>query len=584
MSPVQPGLAARLAAVSQCCLLLGALLMAPAPVVAEDNPLQPASTSSPRETLKGFIQIMNDTHAQVAQVIKSYFSSDHLYLTRQENVEVDRALDKLGLAGRSLDLSELPAALANQVSESRVLQLKEILDRIDLPAFDQVPDAAAMEEAELDRWSIPGTEITIARVKEGARAGEWLFSPQTVTRLPGFYQKVQHLAYKPGATEGWYERYRYGGGGMYKIIPYRWMANLPEWSKRLIFDQPVWRWIASATALLMAAGFFLLVHRIVGRWEEQKPYSSRSMWARLLRALMLVVLMPVLVHLFAVNLRLSGGALEWLTLLFWGVFTLALTWSVWLGTNILSEGVVSSQQMLSGSIDSQLVRLGSRLVAIVLSITILVVGAQQLGIPAYSVVAGLGVGGVAVALAARDSLANLLGSLLIMFEKPFRVGHWIRVNDAEGNVEAVGFRSTRIRTFYNSVVSIPNNRLVNSTVDNLGLREYHRVRTTLKLTLDTSTEKINAFTDGIKQILQANPDTRKDYYQVVLHDIGEQSMDILVNFFLKVPNWAAEMAEREKILLEIIALAENLGIRFAFPTRTLHVDSLPEQSADALQS
>jgi len=93
----------------------------------------------------------------------------------------------------------------------------------------------------------------------------------------------------------------------------------------------------------------------------------------------------------------------------WAIFTLTLTWAVWLGSHGLAESVVSSQQMLAGSIDSQLIRLGLRLVATILSITILVVGAQQLGIPAYSVIAGLGVGGIAVALAAKDSLANLLG-------------------------------------------------------------------------------------------------------------------------------------------------------------------------------
>jgi hypothetical protein len=107
---------------------------------------------------------------------------------------------------------------------------------------------------------------------------------------------------------------------------------------------------------------------------------------------------------------------------------------------------------------------------------LLMEGANELGFPAFSVLAGLGVGGLAVALAASDSLANLLGSVLLMFEKPFRVGHRIRLSGSEGVVEDVGFRSTRIRTADNSLISIPNNAVVNETVENLTLRRMFRQR------------------------------------------------------------------------------------------------------------
>src|SRR5208282_6321776 len=116
-----------------------------------------------------------------------------------------------------------------------------------------------------------------------------------------------------------------------------------------------------------------------------------------------------------------------------------------------------------------------------------------LGFPAYSVLAGLGVGGLAVALAARDSLANLLGSMLIMFEKPFRVGHLIRVSGSEGTVEDVGFRSTRIRTADNSLISIPNNSVVNATVENLSLRPMRRQRFFVGLTYAAAPEQLEQF-------------------------------------------------------------------------------------------
>jgi len=533
---------------------------------AGSNPLQPANTSSPRATLQGFIETLNDINAQVLAVVKSYLASSRLYVSDQEAQEIDRVFRRLKLVRRTLDLSEIPAALADQLADTRVLQLKEVLDRIDLPDFASIPDADALEAEEFKSWTLPGTEISIARVEQGPRAGEYLFTSETVQRLPDFYQRIAHLPYKSTATAGWYDRYRYGGGGMYKLIPYRWMLALPDWAKQLIFDQPLWRWFGVVFVLLTATLVYLLVRRIAGAWAKRGTASElRTQWAQLAKPLILLTLIPVVEHVLAENLRLTGAILETTTLTLWAVFTLSLTWAVWLGSHVVAESVVATQDINSGSIDSQLIRLGLRLVATILSITILVIGAQQLGIPAYSVIAGLGVGGIAIALAAKDSLANLLGSLLIMFEKPFRVGHWIKLGDTEGIVESIGFRSTRIRTFYNSLVSIPSNTLVNSTVDNMQMRHYRRVRTTLLISYDTPADTVEAFIEAIKQLVLDNPYTRKDRYRIRLDDFSDFGVQILVNFFLDAANTKDEQVERQQILMGILKLAESMGIQFATP-------------------
>ena len=533
-----------------------------------DNPLAPADTSSPRATFKGFVETMNHGHALLMEIVKSYLGSSRLYLSAEERMEVDRILDKLEIAKRTMNLSELPAALATSLSVYRVLQLKEVLDRLELPAFESIPDAEAMESRQFKRWTLPGTEITIERVDEGPRAGEYLFSPETVARLSEFYRRIKHLPYQPGASASWYENYRYGGAGMRRIIPYKWMMALPGWAKVIILDQPVWRWIGTVIVLFLAIGLFLLIRRAAAAWAVRGPGSElRVYWSRLVRALSLLVLIPVLIHVFEVNLRLSGYVLEVATLSLWAIFTLTLTWAVWLVSHVLAESVVSSQQMLAGSIDSQLVRLGLRLMAVILSIAILVIGAQQLGIPAYSVIAGLGVGGIAVALAAKDSLANLLGSLLIMFEKPFRVGHWIKVDNIEGFVESIGFRSTRIRTFYNSLVSIPSNHLVNSTVDNMAMRELRAVRTVLHISYSTPSDKVEQFVEAIRQLIDDAPHTYKKWYRIRFDDFGEYGLHILVNFLLDVPDNKAEQVERQCLLLELLKLAEAMDIQFAIPPR-----------------
>ena len=549
-----------------------------------DNPLGTADTSSPRATFSGFIETLNQGHAQVAEIITSYLGSSRLYLSDAEREEVDRVHEKIELARRTLDLSELPAALSGSLSTYRVLQLKEVLDRIELPALETIPDTAAMESAQFKRWSVPGTEITIALVKQGPRAGEYLFSPQTVERLPEFYRRIKHLPYLPGATAGWYERYRYGGAGLRRVIPYKWMMVLPDWAKVLILDQPVWRWFGTVIVLLFAAGLFRLIRRAAAAWAKRGSGSElRSRWSQVAWVVAMLILIPLVIHVLVENLRLSGHVLEVVSLSLWGIFTLMLTWAVWLASTVLAESVVASQQLLAGSIDSQLIRLGMRLVATILSVTILVIGAQQLGIPAYSVIAGLGVGGIAVALAAKDSLANLLGSLLIMFEKPFRVGHWIKVGNTEGIVESIGFRSTRIRTFYNSLISIPSNQLVNTTVDNMAMRKRRAVRTVLHISYTTPADKVEQFIAAIKQLIEKSPHTYKEWFRIRLDDFGEYGLQILVNFLLEVDENLVEQAERQRILLEILKLAETMDIQFAIPPRLPAEENTSGQDSRSLQ-
>ena len=567
-------------------LLIPVLLLSLLPGVGlaldgADNPLQPARTGSPRATLQSFIGTLSDIHAQIQAVVKSYLLSSRLYVSDREAEEIERATGRLERVRRTLDLSGIPAALADQLADTRILQLKEVLDRIELPDYASIPDAEAMKTREFKRWTLPGTEITIAQVTQGPRAGAYLFTPETVQRIPDFFQKVEHLPYRSTATAGWYDRYRYGGGGMYKLVPYRWMIALPDWSKQLLFDQPLWRWFGVLILLLAATLVYLLVNRMAMTWARRSATPAlRMQWAQLASPLMLLILIPLVEHVLAENLRLTGTILETTTLALWAIFTLALTWTVWQGGHVVAESIVSKHDMHTGSIDSQLIRLGLRLIATILSIAILVIGAQHLGIPAYSVIAGLGVGGIAIALAAKDSLANLLGSLLIMFEKPFRVGHWIKLGDTEGIVESIGFRSTRIRTFYNSLVSIPSNTLVNSTVDNMHMRKYRRVRTTLHIRYNTPADRVDAFIRAIEQLVLDSPHTNKDRYRIRFDDFSDFGLQILVNFFLDVTDAREEQVERQQILMEILRLAESMDIQFATPVPAAAPDNLQSRNSD----
>lgn len=219
-------------------------------------------------------------------------------------------------------------------------------------------------------------------------------------------------------------------------------------------------------------------------------------------------------------------------------------------------------------------RVGSVLVA-----TLLV--AQSQGYSITTLVAGLGLGGLAIALAAQDTLANVVGSIAIVGDRPFQVGDWVLVDGYEGTVERVGLRSTRVRTFYDSVVSVPNSKVVNSIVDNMGQRKYRRMKQMLALRYDTDPDRIQEFVDGVKGLILKNPAMRHDYFEVHLNTFAASSVDVLVYCFFRVPNWHEELEERHNFLLSILRLAKEIGVDFAFPTRTLALEhSLPEE-ADA---
>ena len=546
----------------------------------EENPLKPIDTSSPRATLQGFLEFMNEGYETGIGVLESYLASTKLYLSPEEMATIKGTMRFQESAQRALDLSEIPPSMVHESARRLAIQLKEVLDRIDLPPIESIPDAQAMAKLEFKRWTLPNSEIRIQQVKKGPRAGEYLFTPETLNRLPEFYARVKDLPYKPGASVGWYDFATYSPAGvaftLHRIVPPRWLLDSPRHRVRVAFlDQPLWRWIGIAVILGISFFVVFLCFRL-SRYLANRSTSSEQ-WADLLRPISLVVVTPVAALILSEVLRVSGTVYHVVTLSLWTLFYLTLTWAVWVAGGAVAGSLIGKEKLGVVSIDSQLIRLVMRLVTVVAAIAILVIGADRLGLPAYSVLAGLGVGGLAVALAAQQTLANLLGSLIIMFEKPFAVGHFVKVQGIEGTVENVGFRSTRIRTFHNSLVTIPSSQLVNSTVDNMELREYRQVKTVLNLTYDTPVEKIEGFIEGIKQILKPHPDTRKDNIQVFLYEFGPHSLDILLNFFLHVPDREAELIKRQEILLNILLLAEAKGIRFAFPTQTLHIESLPEE-------
>ena len=208
---------------------------------------------------------------------------------------------------------------------------------------------------------------------------------------------------------------------------------------------------------------------------------------------------------------------------------------------------------------------------------------QNLGVNVVSLLAGLGLGGIALALAAKDSASNILAYINIMLDRPFSIGDWICFNDIEGTVTEVGLRSSKIKTFYDSLVTIPNSVLTKANIDNMGKRKARRTRIYLGLQYDTSPEKIEEFIAGIKAILKSTPSVKQDYFQVYFTEFGACDLKIIMNFFLLVEDWESELRQKQNIFLRVLKLAKKQQVQFAFPTQTLHLSGGMPQGFSGLQ-
>ena len=270
-------------------------------------------------------------------------------------------------------------------------------------------------------------------------------------------------------------------------------------------------------------------------------------------------------------LSLPEAALSPLKVIITTVSCIAFVWAVYRLVDILGTYISEKARLTENKYDDLVVPLIVR----TLKLFVLCVGfifILEMNDQDYrTILAGFGLFGMAMALAAKDTLGNIFGSLTVLMDRPFQIGDWVQMGDVDGNIESVGIRSTRIRTFYNSRVTIPNSTLTNAVIDNYGERQFRRYKATIGITYDTPPDTIDAFCEGIRELIRQHPYTRKDYFHVYLNDFGDSSLNIMLYCFHECPDWSTELRERHRLLNDIIRLAASMGVEFAFPTSTLYM-------------
>ncbi|MEM7055840.1 MAG: mechanosensitive ion channel family protein, partial [Bacteroidota bacterium] len=203
---------------------------------------------------------------------------------------------------------------------------------------------------------------------------------------------------------------------------------------------------------------------------------------------------------------------------------------------------------------------------------------QSLQFDIKGLLTGVGIGGLGFALASQDTIKNFFGSLVVLTDKPFDVGDFIVSGAIEGKVEEIGFRSTRIHTTQGSTMYVPNSKLADAHVNNYGVRQYKRFSTTIAIAYNTPIVLIEAFVEGLRKIVEHHPTTSKGKYAIYLHDLRSSVLEIIFQVQFNSTDRGKELQSRHELLLGIMRLAAVLGVRLAFPTQTLHMETFPEKN------
>jgi len=463
-------------------------------------------------------------------------------------------IDRPEAAIECFDWSDGPLGLAPRASIAR--KLLSVLDgQGRYVVYGQVPDdpefLTAGEPLFVPFQSLP--ELVLERIDS-----RWVVSAGTIDATPRLLRQT------------------------YRVPLERFARDLGPWASTSVLGLAAWKWagllllfvlaltVGKLTGLVLVRVVKRLLSRYVGNWDAQleRRVLRRAGW--LLAAGIVALGLP--------NLGLGVRLNQILLLVTEGI---ASVLAVLIGTGVvdlLFDSWMRRAQETETRMDDQLIPLLQRAANILVWLLGGLFVLQNLNVDVGSLIAGLGLGGLAVALAAQNTLSHFFGSLTIFADRPFQIGDWVVIGGVEGTVEEVGFRSTRVRTFYDSLVSVPNGEIASAVVDNLGKRRRRRFKTTLSLTYDTTPEQMSAFVEGVRATLAASTRTTKDAYEVHFHSMSASSLDVLVYCFFEVPGWTQELQGRHELQLQWLKLAEELGVTWAFPTQTLHVESLGDQT------
>jgi MscS family membrane protein len=400
------------------------------------------------------------------------------------------------------------------------------------------------DAAELER------PIVLAKVGSGDEA-RWVVAPGTVARIDAAYEAL---------SESWTR------GRLPAPLLASGPLGLARWQWLGFVVVPLLAWLL---AVLMAA-VLLAVARLIARrtattWDD-------AVMGRLLGPLRLFLAAAFAFPLVGL-LELDAQPTEWLIRFLRGLGAVALFWGLVRAITISEEQLIRRAGRAGRTSARTIIPLVGHALRLGVGLLAVLTAVAQLGYPVATVLAGLGIGGIAIALAAQKTVENVFGSVSLAADRVLRVGDWVDVEGVAGAVESIGLRSTRLRTVDRTLVTIPNGRLAELRVESFGARDRIRLATTLRLAQDTPTPVLRRVTADVERLLREHPRVWPEAMTVRLAALGVSSLDITVNAWLATPDFAEFEGLRQELLLGILECVERAGARLTPPVQVVRVDA-----------
>ena len=468
----------------------------------------------------------------------------HLFYLQKDTYEPAKAAQALS-----------PINLPSKEVEKRAIQLKQILDGQGLYVlFNLIPTDPNYIDSLTNKALYTPFPKEMPQIFLEKKDGKWLYAAETVRGIPALHKKV----------------FPYGTD---RLLNY-----LPMMGQTKILGLAIWQYLG----LLIILVFGLILHIVLSKFlnyffeklkkrpairQRMSEFSVHKI-ARYISVLIIIrfikVLLPVLL-LPVTSMEYAIAIIKVLSVILLVLIALRLV-------DILMNYTQKFTQKTSSKMDEQLVPILRRFAQTFIIIGGIIQLLSIFNVNVTALIAGLSIGGLALALAAQDTVKNLIGSAMIFIDHPFQIGDYVSDGNVSGTIEEVGFRSTRIRKSDSSLVSIPNGTLANKSITNMGVRVYRLFQTSLGVTYQTSPDDIEIFIDQLKKMVAAHPSVRQDGIYIALQSLDDSALSILFRVQLGVPDYAEEVRVKEELLLKILRIAADMEIDFAYPTSTVFIE------------
>ncbi len=534
--------------------------------------IAPPDVSSPRATLTSFLENMHEGYRLLLEAYEEHRNDPGFGMSEEVRSKARRAEMLLRRAAGTLDHQHLPPANRSNASLEAAILLMEVLDRLPAPDLERVPDGPGVmvDGPPVLRWQYPGSGIEIAYIDAGPRAGSFLFSADTVDRVHEFYDLVKEFPQRPDAAPDFFNFYTMTPG---KLLPPKWawvIDELPAWMQVEFLDQAVWQWLGLLLVILSSVILISLAWKLTG---PRLQNAERTVIARLIMPAVIAFIGLGGLWLLDNVLNVTGAVFGATAVVAIVIIYGAAAYAVYFVAVGGAEWIVALPKIDPGSIDASLVRIVCRLLGILAGIAILTAGAYELGIPVYGVVAGLGVGGLALGLAAKPTLENLIGGLILYADRPVAVGDFCQFGDKLGTIEEIGLRSTRVRALDRSLVTVPNGDFSNKELVNFTRRDRTLIKARIGLRYDTEPEKLRAVLGRIAAFLQSHTDLVAETARTRLVALATYALEVEFQAHVTTADWGEFLRIQEEVLLGVLDIVERSGAAIALPSQTMYFAS-----------